>query len=328
MALLQNTAESGLANGTDVTVANSGGGAGDAFTTVSGTAFTYESAAAIRGSLGFLVNVAASATTYRAWQSVAGASTACAVRAGFYFPSFTANAQSLVNIRSSGGGTSLFHLMVNSTGTLSILSDVSSTTLGTTAAALSTATNYRIEFGVTNPTTTTGTVTLRAYTWGTNTVVASLDLTGVNLGAAVAMGACRFGRPAAIGSAYTYRLDDVAFQTGSATLIGPPAAGNVAPSAGADQTNVEPGSTVTITATDTDGTIASIVQTAGSPTVTLSGSGGSRTFTAPLTLAGTTLTFQVTDNGGLTDDMTVTVLPAAERIMLAGTWVAARFRTL
>lgn len=52
------------------------------------------------------------------------------------------------------------------------------------------------------------------------------------------------------------------------------------------------------------------------------------TFEAPGTLAGTTLTFQytATDNLGAStsDTMTVAVLPAAERIMVGGSWVPCR----
>jgi hypothetical protein len=84
--------------------------------------------------------------------------------------------------------------------------------------------------------------------------------------------------------------------------------------AGADQNDVEPYSTITLTGSATGGTSPfsySWVQTAGSPTVTLSGSGASRTFTAPALLNGTTLTFQVTVTDSVsvsdTDDVVVTV---------------------
>lgn len=120
------------------------------------------------------------------------------------------------------------------------------------------------------------------------------------------------------------------------TLVGviPGVAANSPPTAnaGADQANVEPWSIVTLTGTDSDsdGTIAtrSWTQISGSPTVALSGTGATRTFIAPGTLAGATLGFRysVTDSGGATtiDDMTVTVLLAPERIMVSGSWVPAR----
>lgn len=96
--------------------------------------------------------------------------------------------------------------------------------------------------------------------------------------------------------------------------------------AGGNKTSIKAGTTVTLDAsasTDSDGTITDYVwaQTAGSPIVTLSGTGATRTFTAPPTLSGTTLTFQVTvtdnDNSTNTDTCTVTMLPAPIRIMTA-----------
>ncbi|TFV90392.1 hypothetical protein [Blastococcus sp. CT_GayMR16] len=138
----------------------------------------------------------------------------------------------------------------------------------------------------------------------------------------------------------TVTYSSAGLESGAAYLVSiKGAAGNTPPtaSAGADQVNVEPGATVTLTGTDgdTDGTVVTRAwaQTAGSPSVTLSGAAtATATFTAPLTLAGTTLTFQytATDNGGAStsDTMTVTVLPASERIMLSGSWVPARIRNV
>lgn len=84
--------------------------------------------------------------------------------------------------------------------------------------------------------------------------------------------------------------------------------------AGVDQTGISPGTTVTLTATasDPEGTTPTIswAQTAGTPTVTLSGSGATRTFTAPSVVGGTTLTFTATAGDGAltsTDTMTVSV---------------------
>ena len=92
----------------------------------------------------------------------------------------------------------------------------------------------------------------------------------------------------------------------------PPAA-----NAGPDQTVAENTAGVTLnggSSTDSDGTIASYswVQTAGSPTVTLTGANtATPTFTAPSVTATTTLTFRltVTDNSGATatDDVSVVV---------------------
>lgn len=111
-------------------------------------------------------------------------------------------------------------------------------------------------------------------------------------------------------------------------------ASNVAPTAnaGPDQT-VDSFATVTLTgaaSSDSDGAIASYAWSQVSGTaVTLSGSGATRTFTAPANSAGTSLVFglTVTDNGGATstqDNMAVTVLPHVEWLMTAGGLVAVR----
>lgn len=116
----------------------------------------------------------------------------------------------------------------------------------------------------------------------------------------------------------------VAFVVGTGVII------NKLPTAlaGVDQT-VEPGSVVTLTGagTDIDGTVASYswAKTVG-PTVTLSGTGNTRTFIAPSVAGGTSLTFAltVTDNsGGVSnpDTMTVAVLPATEFRAVGGVWV-------
>lgn len=96
---------------------------------------------------------------------------------------------------------------------------------------------------------------------------------------------------------------------------------NIAPTAnaGPDQSSIEPFSIVTLdgsASNDPDGTIATYAwsQTAG-PTVTLSSTSVvNPTFTAPATLAGTTLTFSlvVTDNSGASstaDTVNIAVVP-------------------
>lgn len=103
------------------------------------------------------------------------------------------------------------------------------------------------------------------------------------------------------------------------------AAGDPVAEAGNDQTGIVPGQTVLLDASSStdDGTIIGYgwVQIAGNPTVTLSGSGATRTFTAPPTLLGTLLTFQVTvtddDDNTDADTCTVTIIPASIRIMTA-----------
>jgi hypothetical protein len=98
---------------------------------------------------------------------------------------------------------------------------------------------------------------------------------------------------------------------------------NTPPDAGANQT-VEPYAQVTLDATDAE-TATTWTQTAGSPTVISPGSANPVTFEAPATRAGTTLTFTVTDAGGLTDTKTVTVYPHNEWALIDNVEVPMRF---
>jgi hypothetical protein len=120
----------------------------------------------------------------------------------------------------------------------------------------------------------------------------------------------------------------VLVQAVKATQAGAPPVAN----AGPDQ-SVEPWSTVSLTGAASTGTGLTYAwsQTSG-PAVTLSGSGATRTFAAPPTMAGTTHTFSltVTDGTGLVstaDTVTVTVLPCTEFVRVAGTWVPCRLMT-
>lgn len=90
---------------------------------------------------------------------------------------------------------------------------------------------------------------------------------------------------------------------------------NTAPSAGPNQ-DVDAYTLVTLVGSDLESGVT-WSQTAGSPTVTLGGSGATRTFTAPALRAGTTLTFTATD-GVLTDAMTVEVFPHNEWAVVGG----------
>lgn len=142
----------------------------------------------------------------------------------------------------------------------------------------------------------------------------------------------RFGKMTSAPVQPVYYLAQVGGMSDSALNYMTDPGSNVAPSSIIDAdvlSNVEPGQTVTLTITDsdTDGTIVTrtLTQVAG-PTVTLSGSGGSgstRTFTAPYTLAGTTLQFQyqVVDDdaaSSVADAVSIDILAATERIVTVG----------
>ncbi|HMQ95770.1 MAG TPA: hypothetical protein PKD19_00985 [Candidatus Saccharibacteria bacterium] len=99
--------------------------------------------------------------------------------------------------------------------------------------------------------------------------------------------------------------------------------------AGPDQSNIEPGTTVTLdgTGSTTDiGTITSYswTQTSGAPVVLSSTTAASPTFTAPLTVSSASLTFEltVTNSNSLTntDSVTVGVLRSTELVRASGAW--------
>lgn len=231
MTLVSNSLESGAASGTAATTTLSATG-GTAFTTVTpGTgSVTYDSAAAAHGSLGLTFAAAASSACYVDFAGVSGASntTGWALRFYVYVPTLpTANAQALINLRTAGGGTSILNLQLGTTGTgshLFITCDTNAgATLATTTGALSAATLYRVELAGTNPTATTGTLTLRVYAGDSTTAISnlSIDASALNYNTVSAIGSIRYGRTGNTASAFTVRLDDLAFQTGSTTLIGP-----------------------------------------------------------------------------------------------------------
>lgn len=167
--------------------------------------------------------------------------------------------------------------------------------------------------------TSAGLATFTVYTGDTATVLATVSGT-----VGTAHDAIRIGDTANVTNRPARRIDDIVV-TDTATTVGPVAGGgSPTVSAGSDQVDVEPYSTVTLTASSSE---ASVVWTQLTGTsVTLSGSGLVRTFTAPGTLAGETLTFRASATNGstVTDDVAVSVLQVNERVVRSGAQVPFR----
>lgn len=197
-----------------------------------------------------------------------------------------------------------------------------------TAAGLGFGSKIRLSLVLTIATTTTGVVHAKVYTANGTTAVASLDLTNANL-TALALAKGDFGISSNNNNAGSVvGWADLQFNDGGTSPIGPYVAANAAPipDASADFTvdpNVAGTFTLTGSATDPDGTIASYVwdDITGTPT-TVPGSGATRTVTIPTSTSGSTRTYRltVTDNGGAvsTDTVVVTVLPHTRWLFTSG----------
>jgi hypothetical protein len=158
MTRLQNTAETGLADGTTVTVANSDDGtAGDAFSsvTIAGGAAseTYESTAAYRGALGIHQQWTNAVTSF-ILGAQAGPLATNTVAHRFYFKFAALSANNVVFMRAlNSAGGNMVSARFNTSGTVSFL--LGTSTVVASTAALSLDTWYRYEFWITPGTTTT-----------------------------------------------------------------------------------------------------------------------------------------------------------------------------
>lgn len=333
------TAETGTTGAAVTSGQNVGGDVIDLISKSAGGSITIDATAGRQhnGSKSLRFTTSATADTAILGFNFADSQATVAVQFYFRFDALPAAANTICQIRNASSGVA--SIIIDATGKPRASYTGGQGALST--VALTPGTVYR--FGLTVNLGATGTgdssVTYAFYVGDSTTAQHTTTSTGLSLGTGT-IASCRIGKTS--GSETTTiaaNYDDFRATTGTATLLGPESA-NSAPTAnaGPDQTGLEPAATVTLDgsgSSDSDGTIASYtwVQTAGSPTVTLAGTGATRTFTAPLTLAGTTLTFglTVTDNLGASstqDTMTVTVLPAAERIAIGGVWVPARISIL
>lgn len=136
------------------------------------------------------------------------------------------------------------------------------------------------------------------------------------------------GRSTGRTGAHVYDIDEVRAGSFATGWIGPVSAVPVA-NAGPDQSNIEPGTTVTLDATGSTTAIGTITgyswtQTSGTSVTLSSTSVASPTFTAPLTVNGDSLVFEVTvtNSSSLTDTDSVTVdaLRSTELIRASGAW--------
>lgn len=331
MALIQNTFNGGP-NGLTITAANSGGASGTPFNYVeitSGAGMIYSLAGSFHGDRGCRITGNGAGSWF---QHEFVSNPKLTMRFHVSFPSVpTANCQIYTPRNSSTyiGG-------INITTALKFQVTVSGGASIFTSAALTTDTWYRVEIAHEVATSSTGKIWFKYFLGDSTTPVETFTSTTANLGT-TDMVMYRMGKINATGNT-PMDIDSVTFDPGSTAYLGPHTNLNVPPVSdpGTGLTDVEPGTVITLNgggSADPDGSLVSYswAQTTG-PAVTLSGSGVTRTFTAPATIAGTVLgfTLTVTDNQGAQNAATVahSILPCTERAAVGGVWVPVRMATL
>ena len=334
MTLRQNTAEGGT-NGTTVTTANSGGASGTAFTTISPTGtptYQFKNDVAAHGTLSYGITATAGNYVNLVFPIVTAATQASA-RFYFYLHSLPSAGQDLFQILAGGASVA----MVGLSGSNRLAVKSKSATVNTFPTVLSATTWYRVELQVQpGSSATDGTISCQYYAGDSTTPVdAGYSASNVDAGTAGVTNV-QFGKMTS-GTALDVSFDDIAWNDGTMTPIGTATNPAIPPTsnAGTDQGGIEPLSVVTLTGSDndSDGTVAARIwrQVSGT-TVSLSGSGANRTYSAPATLSGTSLVFgyKVTDNAGLDSDesiVTHTILPVTERAVSGGIEVPLAIRS-
>ena len=313
MASLTNTAGGGT-NGVAVTLANSGGTSGDAFNVSKPTGSTIEfsTAAGMDGSLGYEITTTDTVAVFLAWDDLPE-STRWVGAFEFKVPSMPTSA---INIsRFKGVNTAAASLFLTAAGKLQLYnSGAAAISASLFSTSLTANTEYRIEYAITQgSTSTSGVAQIALYAHGGTTAIETKSVTGQNFdGAAGPISQFRVGQVAASAWDGVTYFDTIRVENLASGFIGPMDTGTDTVSAGANQTNIEPWTTVTLTAASSSGS-ATWSHVSG-PNATLSGSGLTRTFKASASFTVQTSVFRAT-NGTATDDVSITYLPATEGIV-------------
>jgi hypothetical protein len=206
VTLKLNTAEGGT-HGTGVTTGNSGGGSGDAFSTVSagaGGVLEFSNVQVMRGSLAYAYSPASATQCYVVWND---GSTGSVWGLRFYLR-LTGNpsAETVLVAVQSTGGAAVAQINLMTTGALKSVSG-GNTTLGTTSV-LSLNTWYRVTLsGIQSA--TAGVSNLALYLGDDGQPVQRIYNANVNNGATAA-GRGIYGRFTASGTLATFYVDDMA----------------------------------------------------------------------------------------------------------------------
>lgn len=302
--------------GTAATVGNTTNGA-YAFDAME-TGLTFDSATAQHGSYALLSSPTASSYARKDFSS-----TTASMREGFRCIS-AVPASDVYLVRFGVGTTRYASLHVNTTGRLRVSDFTGTGGVWTATNPLSPDTDYWFEFQVDSGTSTSdGKITFSYYLKGSTTPIETIALTTLDCGSGVTL--TRVYALKYAGNTQ-FAFDDLKL-TDAFEAIGPAGATNAAPTVGlsSDKSEIHPGETATLTATatDSDGTISTTgwSTTAG----TLTGSGMTRTLTAPASLNDqtATITFTATDNLGAQSQTTtdVTLKASMSKTFNGTSWI-------
>lgn len=316
--IYQNTAETGLSDGTAVTTTNSDdGAAGTAFANIQGT-WTFDTDAAKSGSLGYRQTLDATARYLRADDTTVSAGERGGCGGWFYYPGGTISSSvAFVGVRTAADAQ-IGSLNIFSTDTKPYFYNRAGTRVSagyTVAPVALTAGWYRFMFMYT-PGGSTTTATIEAKVWDTAGTLVMHYNSGAayDAGTTDPAGRIRFGGPTTTATGWTtFDMDNLRWGHVASGDIGDVA--NAAPTGSiTGNQNVSAGATVnaSVSVSDPDGTIASYAwsyvsaSSTGSPTLT-GASTAAVSFTAGS--AGNLYTLQcvATDNGGATLTQTTEV---------------------
>lgn len=321
-AIAWNTAEGGV-NGTTVSTANSGGVSGTAFTMAqhSGTTQLTYTSASLNDVLSYRVVNDGSGYSNVRWNSTILGS--LGVVAGVVHVSFDnigaiASTATFVQGHSDDSDVNIvYRIRINNTGVLQMVDGSSGLIASAQGGAMVSGATYRVEWQINH---STGAYTLELFEGDSGVTHASASGTDADL----TLGNTSQIRIGSItSSAWAATFDTMAIGT---SKLGPRGGTNQAPTVNAGENqNVSSYDVVTLSAVvddiNDDVITTDWAQTAGSPSVTLSGSGVLRTFVAPAIREGTTLTFTATASDGTisaNDAVDIVVYPHNEWVVIGG----------
>jgi hypothetical protein len=217
MTLKTNSAEGGT-DGVATSTGNSGGTSGTAWDLVNinaGSFFEYDNASPIHGAMSYRNGSTTAATTpLVGWND----SVAAVAAARLYFRFVTlpdASVQLGINFRGNAAATSLARTEFDTTGHIRAV--MGATNSSFSAGAVSTGTQYRLEYVCTAFNGSAGTATANIYIGETMTIQATASLTGATT--AFQPDQTRFGKFNAV-SNYEWIIDSAAANIGASSELG------------------------------------------------------------------------------------------------------------